>query len=187
MSGTNTPMINGRPVYGVVAEFDTPEALVHAGQEVHHRHGYKKLDALSPFPVHGIDEAIGVPRSILGYIVFCAGTLGAAAALLLIWWTSAVDYPLVIGGKPLFSVVFSVPITFELTVLFSAFAAVFGMFHLNRLPTYYHPVFNFRNFPDVTNDKFLLLVEASDPKFDVVRTQQLLESLGAKVTEVVEE
>jgi hypothetical protein len=187
MSRTNTPELKDRAIYGVVAEFDTPDALVRAGYAVHHEHGYKKLDALSPFPVHGIDDAIGVPPSILGYIVFCFGCLGLLSAVALIWYTGAIDYPLVIGGKPLFSFVFSVPIMFELTVLFSAFATVLGMFGLNGLPRLYHPVFNFPRIADATNDKFLLVVEASDPKFDIVRTQQLLETLGAKFTEVVEE
>jgi Protein of unknown function (DUF3341) len=84
--------------------------------------------------VHGIDEALGIPGSKLGWIVVCGGTFGAAFALRLMWWTGAVDYPLVIGGKPLFAVEFAIPITFELTILCSAFAAVFGMFGLNRLP-----------------------------------------------------
>jgi hypothetical protein len=187
MMKTNTPELNDRSVYGVVAEFDTPDALVRAGHAVHHQHGYKKLDALSPFPVHGIDDAIGVGPSILGYIVFVFGAIGCISAVLLIWYTGAIDYPLVIGGKPLFSFVYSVPIIFELTVLLSAFAAVFGMIGLNGLPRFYHPVFNFPRIADATNDKFLLIVEAGDPKFDIVRTQQLLESLGAKFTEVVEE
>lgn len=187
MSKTNTPALKDSSIYGVVAEFDTPDALVRAGHEVHHKHGYTKLDALTPFPVHGIDEAIGVPPSMLGFIVFGFGCLGLLSAYLLIWYTGAIDYPLVIGGKPLFSFVFSVPIMFELTVLFSAFAAVFGMLGLNGLPRFYHPVFNFPKIADATNDKYLLVVEARDPKFDIVRTQQLLESLGARFTEVVEE
>ncbi len=197
---TNTEDIKDKAVYGIIAEFENPGDLVTAGREVHHKHGYTKLDALSPFPVHGIDDAIGVPRSILGFIVFGAGSMGCLAALLLIWFTGTqtcpplpfaheagmCGYPLTIGGKPLFAFEPSIPIMFELTVLFSAFAAVFGMFGLNGLPRFYHPVFNFSDVHRATDDRFLLVVEASDPKFDITGTRNLLNSLGATKTEVVE-
>lgn len=171
--------------YGVVAEFDDDRKLVAAARAAR-EFGYTRMDAFSPFPVHGIDDAIGIPRSPLGFIVATSGALGLLSATLLVWWTGAVDYPLVIGGKPLFSVEFSVPIMFELTVLFSAFAAVFGMFHLNRLPTYYHPVFNYSRFESATDDRFLLAIEASDPVFNPDESAKLLETLGALKTELVE-
>lgn len=171
--------------YGVVAEFDDDRKLVAAARAAR-EFGYTRMDAFSPFPVHGIDDAIGIPRSPLGFIVACFGALGLLSATLLIWWTGAVDYPLVIGGKPLFSVQFSVPIMFELTVLFSAFAAVLGMFHLNRLPTYYHPVFNYSRFEGATDDKFLLAIEATDPVFDPDESARLMKQLGATTTELVE-
>jgi hypothetical protein len=183
---TNTPATRDKTIYGVIAEFDRPEKLVAAGRKVHHDHGYTKLDALSPFPIHGIDDAIGVPRSILGYLVFCVGACGFLGAIALIYYAGAISYKLVIGGKPLFAFEPSIPIMFECTVLLGAFTAVFGMFGLNKLPQFYHPTMNYAGFPGVTDDKFLLVVEASDPKFDVVDTQRLLESLGAKNTEVVE-
>jgi hypothetical protein len=186
LNKANTPATQDRAIYGVVAEFDRPERLVEAGRSIHHEHGYTKLDALSPFPVHGIDDAIGVPRSILGFIVFAVGSCGLIGAVLMIWYFGKIDYPIVVGGKPLFAFEPSIPIMFECTVLLSAFAAVFGMFGLNRLPRFYHPVFNYPGIAGVTNDRYLLVVEASDPKFDIVKTQQLLESLGAKATEVVE-
>src|SRR5258707_733662 len=136
--------LKDKAIYGMVAEFDSADDLVNAGREIHHRHGYTKLDALSPFPVHGIDDAIGIPRSILGFIVFGFGSLGFMAALSLIWFTGTqpcppipggelagkiglCGYPLIVGGKPLFAFEPSIPIMFELTILFSAFAAVFGM------------------------------------------------------------
>jgi hypothetical protein len=183
---TNLPELREKVIYGVVAEFDRAEALVRAGHRVHHEHGYKKLDALSPFPIYGIDEAIGVPRSKLGYIVLAAGLFGLANAILLVWYTSAIDYPLVIGGKPLFAWEFSIPPLFETTVLLSSFGAFLGMLALNGLPRFYHPTFNYRNFARVTDDRFLLVVEASDPKFDLHATPHLLRSLGAVNTEVVE-
>lgn len=182
---TNTHELRDRAVYGVVAEFDRPEDLVAAGRVIHHEHGYKKLDALTPFPIHGIDDAIGVPRSILGYIVFGGGLFGLVNAIFMVWYTNGYDYPLVIGGKPLFAWEFSIPPMFELTVLFSAFAAVFGMFALNGLPRFYHPVFEMKGSERATDDRFLLVVEASDPKFDIERTPMLLNELGALRTEVV--
>jgi hypothetical protein len=172
-------------IYGVVGEFTDGEELVDAARTLREQ-GYSKLEAFTPFPVHGIDEAIGISRSKLGWIVLCCGLTGAATALLLIWWTGAVNYPLVIGGKPLFAVEFSIPITFELTVLFSAFGAVFGMFGLNRLPRLYHPVFNFTKYQGATDDHFLLAIEATDSKFDREQSVRLLRSLGAKSAEVVE-
>jgi hypothetical protein len=171
--------------YGLVAEFDDDQALVKAGRAAR-EFGYSKMDAFTPFPVHGIDDAIGIPRSKLGWIVAAGGGLGLLGATLLVWWTGAVDYPLVIGGKPLFAVEFAIPPMFELTVLFSAFAAVLGMFALNGLPRYYHPVFNFSNYEKTTDDAFLLAIEASDPLFDPDESAKLMQSLGAKKTELVE-
>jgi hypothetical protein len=172
-------------IYGVVAQFDDPNALVDAGRELHHELGYQKLDAMSPFPVHGIDDAIGTRKSILGYVVAGCALFGLLNAIFMIWYIGVVSYPLVIGGKPLFAWEFSVPVMFELTVLFSAFGAVFGMFVINGLPRFYHPVFNYKHFTSVTNDKFLLVVEAGDPNFDVESTPRLLTALGAKNVEVV--
>jgi len=172
-------------IYGVVGEFDDPSALVDAGRELHHELGFKKLDAMSPFPVHGIDDAIGTRKSILGYVVAGCALFGLLNAIFMIWYIGVVSYPLVIGGKPLFAWEFSVPVMFELTVLCSSFGAVIGMFVLNGLPRFYHPAFNYKHFGDVTNDKFLLVVEAGDPNFDVEKTPRLLSALGAKNVEVV--
>ncbi|HYO80907.1 MAG TPA: DUF3341 domain-containing protein [Bryobacteraceae bacterium] len=183
---TNTAEIRDQAVYGVVAEFDRPEDLVRAGEELHHRRGYTRIEAYSPFPIHGIDDAIGVPPSKLGYIVFACGLFGLANAIFMIWYTNGVDYPLVIGGKPLFAWEFSVPVIFELTVLLSAFGAVFGMLFLNGLPKYYHPTFKFSNFQGVTDDKYLLVIEAADPKFDVDEVRRIFGELGAKRLEVLE-
>jgi hypothetical protein len=183
----NTPELKDRAVYGVVAEFDDPRALVDAGHELHHTHGYKHIDALSPFPIHGIDAAIGTPRSKLGWVVAASGLFGLANAIFMIWYIGAVDYPLVIGGKPLFSFEFSVPVIFELTVLIGSFGAVFGMLALNGLPRFYHPVMNYSNFTAVTNDRFLLVVDAGDANFDIENTPELMRRLGARNVEVVEQ
>ncbi len=171
--------------YGTVGEFDDDRKLVAAARAAR-EFGFTRMDAYTPFPVHGIDEAIGIPRSPLGKIVACFGTFGLLSAIFLIWWTGAIDYPLVIGGKPLFSFVFSIPIMFELTVLFSAFATVIGMFALNKLPQYYHPVFNFSKYEGATNDRFLLAIEAADPAFNPEQAAVLMKQWGALTTELVE-
>jgi hypothetical protein len=183
---TNPPDIRNKTIYGIVAEFDDPAELVRAGAHLHHKRGYKKIDAYSPFPIHGIDDAIGVPPSKLGPIVFACGLFGLANAILMIWYTNAVDYPLVIGGKPLFAWELSVPVMFELTVLLSALGAVFGMLALNGLPKFYHPTMNYTHLAGVTDDRFVLVIEASDPKFNAEELQQIFAEIGAKRTEVIE-
>ena len=175
-----------RRLYGAVAEFATPDALLEAARRMR-ENGYTKMDACTPFPVHGIDRALGIPHSRLGYIVFAGGLTGFVAGILLQWWTGAVDYPLLVGGKPLFAFEPSIPIIFELTVLLSAFAAVGGMLALNRLPRLHHPLFELEAFHRVTNDRFFLAVEAADPKFRPDETKALLESLGAESAALVEE
>jgi len=173
-------------LHGVAGEFDSPESLLAAARALS-ADGYKKMDAFSPFPIHGLDRALGLGRSRLGYLVFGAGLVGAASALLLQWWTGAVDYPLVIGGKPLFAFEFSIPITFEVTVLLASFAAVLGMFVANGLPRLSHPLFRSETFRRVTDDGFMLVIESADPKFDAAACSQRLASLGAMRTELIEE
>jgi Alternative complex III, ActD subunit len=171
--------------YAVVAEFADPERLLEAIRAARAA-GFRRLDAFTPYPVHGIESAMGEPRSPLGYVVLVAGLCGTASAYLLQWWTGAVNYPLVIAGKPLFAFEPSIPIMFELTVLFAAFGAVIGMLVLNRLPQFYHPVFNYSRFGGATNDRFLLAVESDDPSFDEAKATELLNRLGSTHTEVVE-
>jgi hypothetical protein len=171
-------------IYAVMGEFDNPEDLVAAGAKIREM-GYTKLDAMTPFPVHGIDEALGIPRSKIGWMVVCVGLTGTTTAILLQWWCGAINYPLVIGGKPLFDFSFSIPIAFELTVLFSAFASFLGMFALNGLPRLYHPSMNYRSAHRATDDKFLLVIEADDPKFDAQETADHMRSVGADLVEVV--
>ena len=187
-------------VFGAIAEFNDGPDLVEAGRQVRSA-GYTKLDALTPFPVHGIDDAIGVPRSLLGYFVICIAFCGTAAAVGLMWYTGAYQgphipgcdliglcaYPQVIGGKPLFDITFGLPIMFELSVLFAAFASVLGMFALNGLPQMYHPTSNYSKIAGASDDKFLLVVEATDPKFKAQETIDLLKSLGASHVEIVED
>lgn len=172
-------------VYGVIGTFSEPEELVSAGRKIREM-GYTKLDAMSPFPVHGIDDAIGVPPSKLGWIVIWFSAMGAATALLLIWYVGAINYKLVIGGKPLFDFSYTIPIAFELTVLFSAFATFLGMWAINGLPRLYHPSFRYSQAHRASDDQFLLVIEAVDPKFDAQQCAEHLRRVGAADVEVVE-
>lgn len=171
--------------YGVIGDFDTPEDLLRAIRTARAA-GYTKLEAYTPFPIHGIDEALGEGRSPLGKIVICCGLTGLTLAVLLQWWTGAVDYKLVIAGKPLFAFEPSIPIMFELSVLLSAFGAVFGMLALNKLPQYYHPAFNFTKWAGATDDRFLLAIEAADPRFNADEAITFLNAAGSRHSELVE-
>jgi hypothetical protein len=173
-------------IYGVIAEFEGPQDLLKAVRAVRHR-GYEKLDTYTPFPIHGLDRALGLRASRLGWIVLGSGLMGTAAAVLLQWWTGAVDYPLVIGGKPFFALEFATPIMFELTVLFAAFGAVLGMLFLNGLPRFFHPVFQHAQAARMTDDRFLLAIEAEGEKFDAQEAVEALEAAGGNHVEVVAE
>ena len=170
--------------HAAMGAFETPEALVEAGKKIYGM-GYRKLDAMSPFPVHGIDDAIGIPRSKIGWIIIFFSIAGLLAAQALMYYVGVVNYPLVIGGKPLFDFTFTIPVTFELTVLFSGIATTIGIFALNGLPQLYHPTMKYRESHRASDDRFILVVEASDPKFDAERTAGELRSLGAQDVEVV--
>lgn len=172
--------------FGVVAEFDSPHDLLEAAKKVRDA-GFKKFDTYSPFPIHGMDQAMGMKDSVLGWIVLLCGLTGGSSAVLMQWWMAAYDYKIVIGGKPFFSYQAFVPITFELTVLLSAFGAVLGMLALNGLPELYHPLFSYRRFRKATDDGFFLAVEARDPKFDAARVREMLQSAGGRhIEDVVE-
>lgn len=173
-------------IYGVLAEFDSAPQIFTACEKVRDA-SYSNWDSFTPFPVHGLEKAMGVSRSYLGYLVFWFGITGAAGAMTLQWWVSAVDYPLIIAAKPFFSWQAFIPVTFEVMVLFSAGSAVLLMLFLNRLPQWYHPLLKVERFAKVTDDKFFIAIEAKDPKFDVEATPAFLRSLGASHVELVEE
>ena len=178
--------MSDQPSYGVIGEFEDPHALVHAARAARES-GYQKLDAFTPFPVHGLDRALRIPRSRLGFLVAATGVLGGASALLLQWWTGTFGYPLVIGGKPLFAFEPSVPILFELSVLLAAFGAVVGMILFNGLPRFYHPVFQWDRFRRVSDDRFFLAIENDGPNFDPTQAVEFLRSQGAAAVEVLPE
>lgn len=170
----------------LLAEYETPGACMHAAEALRDA-GYKDFDTHTPFPVHGMDAAMGLSDSKLGLIVFPIGLLGTTLAVAMMHWMNNIDYPIIIGGKPasISSLPSMVPIMFELTILLSAFATVFGMFHLNRLPRHHHPIFNSERFAGFSNDKFFVSVEATDPKFNLERTKKLLEGAHATHVEVI--
>jgi hypothetical protein len=176
---------NAQPVYGLLAEFDDPDDLVHAARRAHEM-GYRRMDAYSPFPVEGLSEAVGFQRNRLPLLVLICGIVGAAAGFSLQYFASAIDYPLNVGGRPFNSWPAFIPITFELTILIAAFGAVFGMLVLNGLPQPYHPVFNVPRFALASRDRFFLCIEATDPQFDRQETRSFLESLGAGAVSEVE-
>jgi hypothetical protein len=170
--------------HGLLVEFDDPHALVAGCARVRDA-GYHQWDAHTPFPIHGMDSAMGIRGTRLPWIILGGGLTGLLAALLMIWWMNAVDYPLVISGKPLFAWEAAVPVTFELTVLFSALAAFFGMWGMNGLPRLHHPLFSNERFARATADRFFIVIEKTDPRFDRERTRALLESLGGLAVEEI--
>jgi hypothetical protein len=171
------------PFYGLMAEFDTAQALLDAAYKVHDA-GYTKADAYSPFPIHGLAEALGFRERKVAKIVLGAGILGALVGYGLEYWTTVIDWPMNVGGKPDHSWVSFIPPAFETTILFASFSAVIGMLALNGLPQPYHPVFNVERFAQLaSSEKFFLAIEATDPKFDANATRQFL--AGLKSTQVV--
>lgn len=174
------------PVYGLLAEFADPAALLRAAGKVREA-GYRHFDVHSPFPIHGMDKAMGLGNSLVGFFTLGGGITGFALAYWLQWWTGAVAYPLNISGKPFFAIEPSIPVIFELTVLFSAFGAVAGMFALNGLPRPHNPLFYSRNFTRATDDAFFLHIAASDKRFDLEETRQLLTDIGGRNIELLTE
>ena len=177
--------MSDKQIYGILAKFDNPAELLRAAKSVKDE-GYIDFDCHTPFPVHGLDDAMGLKRSIVGYIVGVGCVIGASAGLLLQWWVSTIAYPVVISGKPFFSWQAYMIITFILMILGGAFSALIGMFHLNRMPTFHHPLFNSENFKKATDDGFFISIEYRDPQFDFNDTKYFLESLGGKSIESVE-
>jgi len=162
-------------IYGLLAEFLRPEDLLVAARKVAGE-GYTKIDTYSPYPVHGIDEAIGA-TTVLPWLIFGGGLFGALNGFGMQVFASAIHYPINVGGKPLVSWPSFMPITFELTVLFAAATAVFGMLFLNGLPRPYNPLFNVPEFALASQSRFFLCIQADDPKFDLDRTMRFLEGL----------
>lgn len=164
--------------FALLAEFETPGELMAAATLVRDA-GYTRWDCFTPFPVHGLDGAMGIRDTKLPWVVLVGGVTGTFTAVLLQWWTNAVDYPYLISGKPMFSLPANIPVTFELMVLFSAVTAVASMLIFNNLPQFHHPVFSSRRFRRVTSDRFFIAIETDDPNFDETATNELLTRAGS--------
>lgn len=183
-------------LFGLLAEFETPEQITRAACAVRDA-GYEAWDCHTPFPVHGLDKAMGVKPTVLPVLVFCIGSLGLLLGFLLQWFTNAASleawffgmvrgYEYMISGKPMMSLPAWIPVMFETTVLFSALATVGLMLVFNGLPRLYHPAFKSKRFARATDDRFFVLIEARDPKFDRTATQTLLETLSPTSIEPLE-
>src|SRR5471032_3596760 len=171
-------------IYGLMAEFEDPTSLVTATERAHHE-GYRRMDAYSPFPIEELHEALGSHHTRLPLIVLIGGLVGGIGGYLLQYWVSVIAYPVNVGGKPLHSWPAFIPVTFECTILAAALSAVFGMLALNGLPMPYHPVFNVPRFALASRNRFFLVIEARDPKFDLEETRRFLETLGPREVSTV--
>lgn len=164
---------------GLIARFDSTGAVMHAAEQVRDA-GYRHWDVVTPFPIHGLDSAMGLRRSKVPRFTLIGGIAGITCGMAGIWAMNAWDYPLVVGGKPLFSPMYAFPVSYELTILFAAFGTIIGMFLVNRLPMHYHPVIKSEHSRRVTDDAFYIVLEARDEKFTQQGARQLLENAGAK-------
>lgn len=163
--------------YGIIATFDSASTLYHAAEKIRDA-GFCHWDAFTPFPVHGLDKAMGVKRSRIPVFTFIGGLTGCLTGILMTWFMGKYDYPLIVGGKPFFDFIFPLPIIYELTILFAAFATLGSMFYLNRLPKPYHSVMNHPEWHRATDDGFFILIESKDAQFDAIETKSFLESIG---------
>lgn len=172
-------------LYGIVAEFDEPEPIIEAAEKAK-RAGYKNIEAYTPFPVEGLDEALGHTNTRLGWVVLIMGMIGGISGFAMQWYANAIFYPLNIGGTPLNSWPRFIVITFECSVLFAAFTAGLFMLGRNGLPQPYHAIFNAPNFEQASTDRFFLCIEARDKKFDAEKTREFLASLETKPLNIAE-
>ena len=176
-----------KTLYGLGAEFSSAAALLEAAKKIY-AHGFKKWDVYSPFPIHGMDHAMGFKRSRVSLFSLIGGFTGLTTAFVLIYYTSALNYPLIVQGKPYFALEPSLPIFFELTILLTAFGTILGLLLLTLLPRLHHPVFNWDRFQRATDDGFFLVLEVADPKFDPTASRQLLQGMGGThITEIYQD
>lgn len=173
-------------LHGLVGVFESAGDIFHAAEKVRDA-GFKRWDVITPFPIHGMDDAMGMKRSLVPIFAFCGGMCGFFGGMFMIAFMNWLDYPIVVHGRPFFSPLSSFPVSYELTILLAAFGSIIGMFILNRLPMHYHPVLKWNKAHYATDDKFLLIIESTDPKFDLTKTKEMLTELGSKEIEELEE
>jgi len=171
--------------WGLIAEFSSADDLIRGAREVREA-GFTKWDAHTPYSVHGLDEAMGIRKTVLPWLVLGAGVMGCVLGYVMQWWMNGVDYKLIVGGKPFNSVPSDIPVIFEVTVLLSSLTAFFSMLGLNRLPELAHPLFRNASFRRATSHAFFISVEAADPRFDAERTERLLRESGCTRVEWIE-
>lgn len=182
-STINTAMASPTSTYGLLARFKTAPDIYHAAEAVRDA-GFRQWDVYTPFPIHGMDAAMGLKRSRVPMFTLAGGFTGFFLGMFIVWYMNGFDYQLIVAGMPYFSPVFPFPVMYEMTILLAAFGTLGGMFLLNRLPLFYHPVMNYDKWKLLTDDQFAVVIEASDPQYDPTRTRALLEELGAE--EIVE-
>jgi len=177
---------SGKPIYGVMAEFKDPADCYHAAEKVRDA-GFADWDVYSPFPIHGIDEAMGIKETKLPLLVGAVGLSGAAIGFGFQYWVATWGYSTVVQGKPYGAWQAFVPVTFEIAVLFTAFSTFVGMMIFNGLPRWHHPLLCKERFLKVSDDRFIIAIEATDPKFDPPQVRALFQSAGATAVELVED
>lgn len=175
-------MAQADKTHGVVAVFETTGEIFHAAEQIRDA-GFKHWDVITPFPIHGMDVAMGLGRSLVPIFALIGGSIGFFGGMFMIAFMNWLDYPLVVHGRPFFSPMTSFPVSYELTILLASFGSIIGMFVLNKLPMHYHPVIKWDKAHYATDNKFLLVIESSDPKFDLNKTKELLAGLGSKEIE----
>jgi hypothetical protein len=174
-------------IYGVMAEFDSPAAILHAAKKVRDA-GYNRWDTFTPFPIHGMDQVMKLGNSLVGWISLGGGLFMFANVAFLIWFSNAFDYPLIVGGKPMFSVPMTFVPSYIMLIMGGAVGSLIGMLAFNQLPRLHHPLLKKARFEMATRDKFILVIGSQDGKFSVAETSKLLEQVGgAKITVVEDE
>lgn len=172
--------------YGLSATFNSAKDLYEAAGKIREE-GFTSWECYTPMPVHGLDAQMGIGRSKVPCFTLAGGITGFCTGMLIVWYMNAFDYPLIVGGKPYFSPIYPFPVFYELTILFSAFGTLFGMFFLNRLPQHHHPIFEHPNFARAGDDRYLIVIEVDDPKFDDEETKAFLKETGGKSITMIRE
>jgi hypothetical protein len=166
-------------IFGAIARFKYCSTVFHAAEKVRDA-GFKKWDVYTPFPIHGLDAAMGLKRSKVPFFTFFGGVTGITIATLMVWYMNCFDYPLIVGGKPYFSPIFPFPVMYELTILLASFGTFFGMFITNRLPRHHYPLFDVPGFEKVSDDEFFIFIQSADSNFNSDKTMDLLKSVGGQ-------